>query len=91
MSFWSHYCKSLCSNNFKTIFEGKSMKILNGLRAMAILWVFNIHYSLMVFYKPFECLLDRYKLNPIRNGDMGVDLFFVLSGFLITDILIREI
>jgi peptidoglycan/LPS O-acetylase OafA/YrhL len=67
------------------------MKALNGLRAMAILWVFNIHYTLMCYYKPFECLLDKYKVNPIREGDMGVDIFFVLSGFLITDMLIREI
>ena len=67
------------------------MKILNGLRALAILWVFNIHYSLMCYYKPFDCLFDKYQLSPIRNGDMGVDLFFVLSGFLITDILIKEI
>jgi peptidoglycan/LPS O-acetylase OafA/YrhL len=58
---------------------------------MAILWVFTIHYSLFTFYKPFECLFDKNRLSPVRNGDMGVDVFFVLSGFLITDILIREL
>jgi peptidoglycan/LPS O-acetylase OafA/YrhL len=58
---------------------------------MAILWVFNCHYGIIANYKFFDCILDITKLNPIKNGDMGVDIFFVLSGFLIADILIREI
>ena len=57
---------------------------------MAILWVFNCHYNTFG-YKVQDCLIDYFELNPLKNGDMGVDIFFVLSGFLITDILIREI
>ena len=90
MSFWILFIQSLCSNNFSSIFEGKSLRPLNGLRAMAILWVFNVHYGLIANYKFFDCILDISKLNPIKNGDMGVDIFFVLSGFLIADILIKE-
>jgi peptidoglycan/LPS O-acetylase OafA/YrhL len=46
---------------------------LDGLRAIAFLMVFAIHY------------LSRYL--PVTFGWAGVDVFFVLSGFLITGIL----
>lgn len=48
---------------------------LDGLRGVAILLVFGFHL-------PF---------GPFRAGSYGVILFFVLSGFLITTILLREL
>jgi peptidoglycan/LPS O-acetylase OafA/YrhL len=48
---------------------------LDGLRGLAILLVFAFHL-------PF---------GPFRAGSYGVILFFVLSGFLITTILLREL
>ena len=48
---------------------------LDGLRGLAILLVFGFHL-------PF---------GPFRSGSYGVILFFVLSGFLITTILLREL
>jgi peptidoglycan/LPS O-acetylase OafA/YrhL len=48
---------------------------LDGLRGLAILLVFAFHLPLDVF----------------RTGSFGVIIFFVLSGFLITTILLREL
>jgi peptidoglycan/LPS O-acetylase OafA/YrhL len=48
---------------------------LDGLRGLAILLVFAFHLPLNVF----------------RSGSYGVIVFFVLSGFLITTILLKEL
>jgi peptidoglycan/LPS O-acetylase OafA/YrhL len=58
---------------------------------MAILLVYMVHYNYFGAYKFDVCIAGTQKINPLRNGDLGVDIFFVLSGFLIADILIREI
>ncbi|MAT45663.1 MAG: acyltransferase [Anaerolineaceae bacterium] len=47
---------------------------LDGLRGFAVLWVIAFHYEL-----PFG-----------RDGLFGVDIFFTLSGFLITVLLLEE-
>ncbi len=47
---------------------------LDGLRAVAVLAVMLYHFG----------------VQPARGGLLGVDLFFVLSGFLITTLLVRE-
>lgn len=49
---------------------------LDGLRAIAVLLVFAFHIPGTWWYLP--------------NGSLGVDLFFVLSGFLITSLLVEE-
>ncbi len=54
---------------------------LDGLRAVAIAFVFFWH-----FYK-IEALPGKWAIIPY--GEIGVRLFFVLSGFLITGILLR--
>src|SRR5207248_4484817 len=47
---------------------------LDGLRALAVLAVFGIHFS----------------QDHVPGGWVGVDVFFVLSGFLITCLLLQE-
>ena len=47
---------------------------LDGLRAIAVLMVIGVHYEFPTF----------------QYGYLGVDIFFVLSGFLITTILCQE-
>jgi peptidoglycan/LPS O-acetylase OafA/YrhL len=54
---------------------------LDGLRAVAVLLVVGYHVTDVLKPVPFL---------PVFNGALGVDLFFVLSGFLITALLARE-
>jgi peptidoglycan/LPS O-acetylase OafA/YrhL len=46
----------------------------DGLRAVAVLLVIGYHAG----------------LSPVRRGGVGVDVFFTLSGFLITTVLLEE-
>ncbi len=55
---------------------------LDGLRAIAVLLVFLDHFGLMG-----DTGWERIVGNSFASGYIGVDLFFVLSGFLITRIL----
>jgi peptidoglycan/LPS O-acetylase OafA/YrhL len=57
---------------------------LDGLRGMAILLVLILHFGLMTPDTPFQ----RVVFGGISAGWIGVDLFFVLSGALITGILL---
>ena len=54
---------------------------LDGIRGIAVLLVTFWHY-------PDE-ILER-RLDWLKAGHLGVDLFFVLSGFLITALLLKE-
>jgi peptidoglycan/LPS O-acetylase OafA/YrhL len=64
---------------------------LDGLRGVAILLVLLLHYFYgpVVTHAPYGTLwIDRQILRVASLGWVGVDLFFVLSGFLITRILL---
>jgi peptidoglycan/LPS O-acetylase OafA/YrhL len=52
---------------------------LDGLRGIAVLLVLAVHTDQPHMFKPL-----------LRDGWVGVDLFFVLSGFLITRILLKS-
>ena len=56
-------------------FKAKRLLALDGLRGLAILLVIAHHQLIPI---------------PITGGFLGVDLFFVLSGFLITSLLVEE-
>ena len=60
---------------------------LDGARGFAVLLVTVYHSTL---FREAESLLERALVAPIRVGWSSVDFFFVLSGFLITRILLRE-
>lgn len=58
--------------------RAKQLPSLNGLRGISIILVvaFHLHWA----YNGF--------LNTVLNGHLGVNIFFVLSGFLITTLCI---
>ncbi|NBX83777.1 acyltransferase [bacterium] len=59
---------------------------LDGVRGLAILLVIFFHSTQI----PLIGILDKVWQVGAFAGWVGVDIFFVLSGFLITDILLRE-
>ncbi len=67
---------------------------IDGIRAIAVLWVIFFHawiWQSFLATKTIASVYDSIFLNWIPKGDLGVDLFFVISGFLIGSILFKEI
>lgn len=58
---------------------------LDGLRGLAILLVLFLHFTILLPENALEAGLVRFS----SLGTHGVDLFFVLSGFLVTRILLQ--
>ena len=65
----------------------KRVPALDGIRGIAILVVVAGHVASN--YQPMEGELRRW-LVVFTNSDLGVRLFFVLSGYLITSLLLQE-
>lgn len=70
------------------VFGSRRIAPLDGLRGVAALLVVAYHYLFVQVYVEVGATLYYLKA-PLKFAWSGVDLFFVLSGFLITTILIR--
>ncbi len=69
---------------------------IDGLRAIAVIWMVGFHsiWYLGFFVSKdtyFSILMPQQHFRLLLDGLLAVDLFFTLSGFLITSILLREI
>jgi peptidoglycan/LPS O-acetylase OafA/YrhL len=64
----------------------KRVPVLDGVRGLAVLTVAIFHFSILA-HTPHTNWLDDAVYKVTSSGWMGVDLFLVLSGFLITGIL----
>ena len=67
--------------------------VVDGVRAIAILWVMSYHlvlFHLGSFTTEAIGLATGRWTQWTSRGDMGVDLFFVISGYLIGTILLTE-
>lgn len=62
---------------------------LDGLRAVSIVLVLASHAGLEPRFR--HTGLFRFFLNHLDVGTLGVTVFFVISGYLITSLLLREI
>ena len=66
--------------------EVGSIPTLDGVRGIAVLWVMAFHYAVLA--PASDPLVAAVSAVPsldglVRNGYLGVDLFFLLSGFLL--------
>jgi peptidoglycan/LPS O-acetylase OafA/YrhL len=62
---------------------------IEGLRGIAVLWVVAFHYVVVrsgQFTDPLIAWIDAWSAprTIVRSGFLGVDLFFIITGFLLT-------
>ena len=71
--------------------EHKTIRSMEGIRGLAAFLVFVVHYVTLFQHRLLEDSFTAQIASYLRSvGDIGVDLFFVLSGYLIYGMLIKK-
>jgi peptidoglycan/LPS O-acetylase OafA/YrhL len=81
----------ICPSNAPLDLPGH-VPALDGIRGIAVLQVFVAHFHWIISTDPyFNAVTPWHWLNKtLEPGFLGVDIFFVLSGFLITSLLLKD-
>ena len=74
------------------IYKSKNIHFpnLDGLRFLAFFVVFINHVVATMGHKTTNEFISKIKTEYLLNGDLGVNFFFVLSGFLVSNLLFQE-
>ena len=70
--------------NLKSLVTSGPLAPLDGLRSLAVLWVVSFHTLIELNNNSFY----THTWGFVSSGDMGVDVFFALSGFLMAFVLL---
>ena len=72
--------------------ENQKYSGINGLRAISIILVviYHLTYQDKIFHGLYEIRWLLPVVSFLQDGHLGVNIFFVISGFLITSLLLRE-
>jgi len=76
-------------STLESLYSEQRFGFCDGLRGIAVLWVCSLHAGVFTNLIPTDP--SWWFLWPIFNGTAGVDVFLVLSGFLIGGALCREL
>jgi peptidoglycan/LPS O-acetylase OafA/YrhL len=88
---WLTTVRCLLSDVYELTGGRNRITAMEGLRGFAVLLVFFVHYDgLFVTYAPTRSTTAAVSGFASLIGNSGVDLFFVLSGFLIYGMAIRK-
>ena len=76
--------------NLSNFINMKNIPRLDGIRSVAIIMVIVYHYFACIFDKIYFNVLWKYPIHALSQMFIGVDLFFILSGYLVGSILFKN-